>query len=78
MRGVIIANILQAALLVGSSPRAAGMERADLLRKNAEIFVHQGKVGLWILVCGISLYFFLVTIKNRASFLYESFPKFSI
>jgi len=31
------------ALLVGAQPRAAGMERADLLLKNAEIFAHQGK-----------------------------------
>jgi len=31
------------ALLVGAQPRAAGMERADLLLKNAEIFANQGK-----------------------------------
>jgi len=31
------------ALLVGAQPRTAGMERADLLMKNAEIFSTQGK-----------------------------------
>ncbi|VTR99993.1 malate dehydrogenase [Tuwongella immobilis] len=31
------------ALLVGAFPRKAGMERKDLLEKNAEIFVGQGK-----------------------------------
>ena len=31
------------ALLVGASPRTAGMERSDLLRMNADIFVAQGK-----------------------------------
>jgi len=31
------------ALLVGASPRTKGMERADLLMKNAEIFAIQGK-----------------------------------
>jgi malate dehydrogenase len=31
------------ALLVGAQPRTAGMERADLLLKNAEIFATQGK-----------------------------------
>jgi len=31
------------ALLVGASPRTAGMERGDLLLKNAEIFSTQGK-----------------------------------
>ncbi len=31
------------ALLVGSKPRVAGMERADLIRENGPIFVGQGK-----------------------------------
>src|SRR5256712_9717900 len=31
------------ALLVGSFPRKAGMERKDLLSKNAEIFIAQGR-----------------------------------
>jgi malate dehydrogenase len=31
------------ALLVGAQPRTAGMERGDLLMKNAEIFASQGK-----------------------------------
>lgn len=31
------------ALLVGSKPRSKGMERADLLKENAKIFVEQGK-----------------------------------
>jgi malate dehydrogenase len=31
------------ALLVGAKPRAPGMERGDLLRENARIFVEQGK-----------------------------------
>uniref|UniRef100_A0A6B2L9N0 malate dehydrogenase n=1 Tax=Arcella intermedia TaxID=1963864 RepID=A0A6B2L9N0_9EUKA len=31
------------ALLVGAQPRVAGMERGDLLKKNAEIFATQGK-----------------------------------
>jgi len=31
------------ALLIGASPRTAGMERGDLLLKNAEIFATQGK-----------------------------------
>jgi malate dehydrogenase len=31
------------ALLVGSKPRIAGMERADLIRENGPIFVGQGK-----------------------------------
>jgi len=30
-------------LLVGASPRKAGMERKDLIRKNAGIFIEQGK-----------------------------------
>jgi malate dehydrogenase len=32
------------AMLVGASPRGPGMERADLLKKNAEIFIEQGKI----------------------------------
>jgi len=32
------------ALLVGSKPRSAGMERADLLKENGKIFVDTGKV----------------------------------
>jgi len=32
-----------AAFLVGSKPRGPGMERADLLKQNGEIFVSQGK-----------------------------------
>jgi len=31
------------AILVGAAPRKAGMERADLLKKNGEIFVKQGR-----------------------------------
>lgn len=31
------------ALLVGARPRGPGMERADLLRENAKIFIEQGK-----------------------------------
>ena len=31
------------ALLVGAKPRGPGMERADLLRENAKIFIEQGK-----------------------------------
>lgn len=31
------------ALLVGAAPRKAGMERADLLKMNAAIFLHQGR-----------------------------------
>ena len=31
------------ALLVGARPRSKGMERADLLNANAEIFVAQGR-----------------------------------
>ncbi len=31
------------ALLVGASPRVAGMERGDLLKTNAEIFITQGR-----------------------------------
>ncbi|QTS83904.1 malate dehydrogenase [Coxiella endosymbiont of Amblyomma nuttalli] len=32
------------ALLIGSAPRIAGMERKDLLEKNGEIFVYQGNI----------------------------------
>lgn len=31
------------AILVGGSPRKAGMQRADLMEKNAPIFVKQGE-----------------------------------
>jgi malate dehydrogenase len=31
------------ALLVGATPRGPGMERADLLQKNAQVFIAQGK-----------------------------------
>jgi malate dehydrogenase len=40
--GIAFADI-DYALLVGASPRTAGMERNDLLRMNADIFVVQGK-----------------------------------
>ena len=35
---------IDAAILVGAMPRKEGMERKDLLRANAKIFVEQGKV----------------------------------
>lgn len=37
------ANI-DVAILVGAMPRKEGMERKDLLKANAKIFVEQGKV----------------------------------
>src|SRR5262245_16680126 len=47
------------ALLVGAAPRGPGMERKDLLMKNAQIFQKQGKAlaaraakGVWILIVG--------------------------
>lgn len=30
-------------MLIGAAPRGPGMERADLLLKNGEIFIDQGK-----------------------------------
>ena len=35
---------IDAAILVGAMPRKEGMERKDLLKANAKIFVEQGKV----------------------------------
>ena len=37
-------NNIDAAILVGAMPRKEGMERKDLLKANAKIFVEQGKV----------------------------------
>ena len=36
-------NNIDAAILVGAMPRREGMERKDLLKANAKIFVDQGK-----------------------------------
>ena len=36
-------NNIDAAILVGAMPRKEGMERKDLLKANAKIFVEQGK-----------------------------------
>ncbi len=44
------------AILVGAKPRSKGMERADLLQANAQIFVNQGKAlnrsGVKVLIVG--------------------------